>query len=393
MKFKSLTLTLTLALLFSFLLLAGCGKGSDKVKNDNVAAPGRDKELYEQASEKLRKGRYDESRLTYNVIISTYPDSEYLSLSKLAIADSFYLEGGSSNLEQAVAQYRDFVQYFPTHPKVCDVYVKMAESYMRQAGAYNRDMTKANQAYYQLKNAQQKCSQSTMRAQIEENLTKLEQVKGLHELDVAKTYWRRQAYKSVELRLKEAEKFKNFTYRDEVLYFLGVALIEQELPEEASPYFTELVREIPNSEFTPDARKYLEKLGKPIPVAANNNPAPPRPGRWEQFKLIIGKNNLNIRDTGVITDRKGRIDGQEEEKRTAPVPDASNIQTIRSGPTKRPTEPPSETQPTEDSSKPQPATDSSNGNGTAPTAKPEAKQNIKPEEPKKKKKGFFGIFK
>ena len=391
MKFKSLTLTLTLALLSSFLLLAGCGKGNEKVKNDNVATPGRDKELYEQASEKLRKGRYDESRLTYNVIISTYPDSEYLSLSKLAIADSFYLEGGSSNLEQAVAQYRDFVQYFPTHPKVCDVYVKMAESYMRQAGAYNRDMTKANQAYYQLKTAQQKCANSSMNSQIEENLTKLEQVKGLHELDVAKTYWRRQAYKSVELRLKEAEKFKNFTYRDEVLYFLGVALIEQELPEEASPYFTELVREIPNSEFTPDAKKYLEKLGKPIPTAANNNPAPPRPGRWEQFKLIIGKNNLNIRDTGVITDRKGRIDGQEEEKRTAPVPDASNIQTIRSGPNKRSTEAQSEAQPAADSSKPQPTAESSNG--TAPAAKPDAKQNSKPEEPKKKKKGLFGIFK
>lgn len=383
MKYKSLTLTLTLALFSSFLLLAGCGKGKDSVKNDNVAAPGRDKELYEQASEKLRKGRFDEARLTYNVVISTYPDSEYLSLSKLAVADSFYLEGGSGNLEQAVAQYRDFVQYFPTHPKVCDVYVKMAESYMRQAGAYNRDMTKANQAYFQLKAAQQKCGKSQMIGQIEENITKLEQVKALHEMDVAKTYWGRQAYKSVEMRLKEAANFKKFTYRDEVLFMLGVALIEQELPEEATPYFTELARDIPNSEFTPEARKYLEKLGKPVPVPANNDPAPPRPGRWEQFKLIIGKNNLNIRETGVITDRKGRIDGQEEDKRAAPISDASDIKSVRSGPSKRPTEP------TPATDAPKPAADSGNGNGTAPAAKTETQ----PEEPKKKKKGLFGIFK
>ncbi len=388
MKYKSLTLTLTLALFSSFLLLAGCGKGKDSVKNDNVAAPGRDKELYEQASEKLRKGRYDESRLTYNVVISTYPDSEYLSLSKLAVADSFYLEGGSGNLEQAVAQYRDFVQYFPTHPKVCDVYVKMAESYMRQAGAFNRDMTKANQAYFQLKSAQQKCGKSPMAGQIQENIVKLEQVKGLHELDVAKTYLGRQAYKAVEMRLKEAAKFPAFTYRDEVLFTLGVALIEQELPEEATPFFTELARDIPNSEFTPEAKKYLEKLGKPVPAPANDNPAPPRPGRYEQFKLIIGKNNLNIRETGVITDRKGRIDGQEEDKRTAPITDASDIKSVRSGPTKRPTEAPAATA-APDAAKPQPAADSSNGNGTTPAAKPEAK----PEEPKKKKKGLFGIFK
>jgi outer membrane protein assembly factor BamD len=389
MSHKSLTWALTFTLFITLGLLAGCGKGKDSVKNDNVAAPGRDKELYEQASEKLRKGRYDEARLTYNVIISTYPDSEYLSLAKLAVADSFYLEGGSSNLEQSVAQYRDFVQYFPTHPRVCDVYLKMAEAYMRQTGAYNRDMTKANQAYYQLRAAQQKCGNSPLKGQIEDSLAKLEQVKGLHELDVAQTYWARQAYKSVELRLKEAEKFKNFTYRDEVLFMLGVALIEQELPEEAAPYFTELAREIPNSEFTPEAKKFLEKLGKPVPAPANNNPAPPRPGRWEQFKLILGKNNLDIRKEGILVDRKGRIDGQEEEKRTSPITDANDITTVRSGPRNRPTE----TNPVEE------PTTTGNGNGSAaPTAKPETAKPetvppVKPEEPKKKKKGLLGIFK
>ncbi len=388
MNHKSLTWALTFSLFLAIFLMAGCGKGKDSVKNDNAATPGRDKELYEQASEKLRKGRYDESRLTYNVIISSYPDSEYLSLSKLAVADSFYLEGGSSNLEQAVAQYRDFVQYFPTHPRVCDVYLKMAESYMRQMGAYNRDMTKANQAYYQLKAAQQKCGSSALKDQIVKSLDELEQIRGLHELDVAQTYWKRQAYKSVELRLKEAEKYKNFSYRDEVLFMLGVALIEQELPEEASPYFTELVRDIPNSEFTPDAKKFLEKLGKPIPTPANNNPAPARPGRLEQFRLILGKNNLEIRKEGILVDRKGRIDEAEEQKRATPVPDAAEIKTVRSGPRGKDT-------PTVEENKP---TNGNGGTDISPAAKsagakPEAAPANKPEDPKKKKKGLFGIFK
>ena len=69
MNNKSLTLALTFILAMFLGLMAGCGKGKERVKNDNVATPGRDKELYEQASEKLRKGRYDESRLTYNVLI------------------------------------------------------------------------------------------------------------------------------------------------------------------------------------------------------------------------------------------------------------------------------------------------------------------------------------
>src|SRR5574341_1177650 len=107
MKLRSLVI---IVFVFAF-ALAGCGP-KDKVKNENAAVPGRDKELYEQASKKAEKGRYDEARLLYNVVITTYPDSSYLPLAKLAIADSFYLEGGTSNLQQAVGGYKDFAQYF-----------------------------------------------------------------------------------------------------------------------------------------------------------------------------------------------------------------------------------------------------------------------------------------
>ncbi|HEY8460842.1 MAG TPA: outer membrane protein assembly factor BamD, partial [Blastocatellia bacterium] len=113
------------------LTMAGCGP-KDKVKNENASPEGRDRELYLQAAKKAEKGRYDEARLTYNIIITTYPDSAYLPLAKLAIADTFYLEGGTSNLQQAIGGYKDFAQYFPTHPKICEVKHRIAMSYMRQ---------------------------------------------------------------------------------------------------------------------------------------------------------------------------------------------------------------------------------------------------------------------
>src|SRR5215471_14444526 len=122
------------------LSLVGCGP-KDKVKNENTTSPERAKELYEQASDKARRGHYDEARLTYNVVIASYPDSPFLPLSKLAIADSFYLEGGTSNLQQAIGGYKDFAQYFPTHPQICAVKHIIAQAYMRQMGAYNRDVS------------------------------------------------------------------------------------------------------------------------------------------------------------------------------------------------------------------------------------------------------------
>src|SRR5262245_12938336 len=118
MKLRSIVIIGFVSVLTMGLALTGCGP-KDKVKNENTATPGRDKELYEQASKKAEKGRYDEARLTYNVVITSYPDSPYLPLAKLAIADTFYLEGGTSNLQQAIGGYKDFAQYFPTHPQIC----------------------------------------------------------------------------------------------------------------------------------------------------------------------------------------------------------------------------------------------------------------------------------
>ena len=379
---KRLSVSLFISFLSILILMSACGKSKEKVRNDNVAAPGRDKELYEEASEALRKGRYDESRLKYNVVVSTYPDSEYLSLSKLAIADAFYLEGGSSNLEQAIVQYRDFVQYFPTHPKACEVYLKIAEAYMQQMGAYNRDVSKARLARAQLRSAKSKCGTNPAIEQVAYNLKQVEQNLALHEEDIAKTYLARNAYKAAEGRLREiVDNYPNFTFMDSTLYMLGVTLIEQEQPDEAAQYFTKVVGEYSTSEFAGDAKEFLVKLGKPIPVAANNNPVAQRPGRWEQFRLITGRNNLKINKDGIITNRKGNIDKAEEDKSTTPQTANNNdVQSVREKPRVRTSE-----QQTEEI-KPSP---------TEPAATAAATTAQKPVDPpkKKKRKGVLGIFK
>src|SRR6185312_7466426 len=60
---------------------------------DNTAEP--DKILYKRAMDDLKRGRQEVARLSLQTLINTYPDSEYLAKAKLAIADSYYKEGGS----------------------------------------------------------------------------------------------------------------------------------------------------------------------------------------------------------------------------------------------------------------------------------------------------------
>ncbi|HKX29063.1 MAG TPA: outer membrane protein assembly factor BamD [Blastocatellia bacterium] len=400
------------------LMLAGCG-AKDKVKNENAAAPGRDKELYDDATIKAKKGRFDESRLLYNTLITSYAESEYLPLAKLAIADSFYLEGGTSNLEQAIGGYKEFAQFFPTHPKICEVKHQIAHALMRQMGAYNRDATKAKASEYQLKAAKQSCQNSPLLPVIENDLRDVQQVLGLHELDIARFYINnRQAYKAGESRLRDIiTQYPAFSYFDESLYLLGVSLIEQEQPEEASDYFTRLVRDYPNSEFSKKGREYLEKLGKPMPEPANNNPAPERPSFVGKFGLILGYNGLDVSKDGVLLSRGG--EEKEDVKSVMKSNESGGSAGTKaiSASTKRVVETPAET-PTSDSGT-APATPAAttasgapngpaapNGEGQAAAsetsgdnAKPEAKDAKKKdgnkkekEKDPKKKKGVLGIF-
>jgi outer membrane protein assembly factor BamD len=311
------------------LSLAGC-RPKNKVKADNTSAEGRDRDLYNQASKKAENGRYDEARLTYNVIITSYPDSPYLPLAKLAIADTFYLEGGTSNLQQAIGGYKEFAQYYPTHSKICEVKHQIAMSYMRQMGAYNREAQMAVQAERQLKDAEAACRNSDALAKVQTNLKTVQQWLGLHELDVARFYGdKRQAPKAAEDRLRGiVTNYPNFSYLDESLYRLGVSLVEQEQPEEGAEYFTKLVRDYSKSEFAKKGKDYLEKLGKQIPESSNENPAPERPNIIGKVGLIFGRNGFEISEDGVLLSKKGKE--KEDVKATAKPSEVSNQPSTRS---------------------------------------------------------------
>ena len=392
MKLRRIVIVVAL----SVLALAGCGP-KDKVKNENAPVEGRDKELYEQASKKARKGRYDEARLLYNVVITSYPDSPYLRLAKLSIADTFFLEGGTSNLQQAIGGYKDFAQYFPTDPNICAVKRAIAQAYMRQMGAYNRDVSNAKLAEHQLKAAEQACRNSPLLPKIQGDLVLVQQNLALHELDIARFYIdNRQAYKSGESRLRDiVNNYPFFSYYDEALYRLGVSLIEQEQPEEAAEHFTRLVRDYSKSEFAGKGKEYLEKLGKPIPEPGNDNPAPDRPGLMGKVKLIMGNNGLELSEDGVLLSKKGQE--KEDVKESVKPSEVSNqpgTRAVRA--TTKGQIPTSQSDATPAGAGPNGATNGSSDNQTtAPTAKGGgSKKDDKKDSKKKEKKGFLGgIFK
>ncbi|MGB7068634.1 MAG: outer membrane protein assembly factor BamD, partial [Pyrinomonadaceae bacterium] len=123
------------------------GGGTDEYEElIGSVTPGRDRELFIVATREVRKKNFDVGRLLFQTIITTYPDSAYLPMSKLAVADAFFLEGSTSALIQAIAAYQDWLTFFPTHPLADRVVLKIGESEMRQIGLPDRDATRATRA-------------------------------------------------------------------------------------------------------------------------------------------------------------------------------------------------------------------------------------------------------
>lgn len=251
------------------------GRGDDPEYQPliDTVAPGRDRELFEEAAKYVRKSNYETARLLFSVIVNTYPDSDYLPLAKLATADSFYREGTTSALIQAAAAYRDWLTFFPTDPLADDVMLKMAEAEMRQMGLADRDISHATKAEVQLKAIMQTFPKTSLREDIQQRLNEVQENLGMHNLQIARFYYARNennkgGLKGAQSRFLEiTKKYPNFSYMDEVLYKLGTTYMMEEEPDEASKYYAQIARDYPNGEYAEKAKEQLGVIGAPVPEA------------------------------------------------------------------------------------------------------------------------------
>jgi outer membrane assembly lipoprotein YfiO len=256
-----------------FLGIFGRGGTDEYEELIGSVSPGRDRELFIVATREIRKKNYDVGRLLFQTIITTYPDSPYLPMAKLAVGDSFYLEGSTSSLIQAIASYQDWLTFFPTHPLADRVVLKIAESEMRQIGLPDRDATRARRAETRLKALLQNYPNSILKNEAEVRLREVQDNLGLHNLIIANYYYnlsidqKKGGLKGAQSRYREIlDKYPDFTYMEEVLYKLAVTYLVEEETDEAARYFQRIVSDYPNGEYVRRATEQLELIGASVPA-------------------------------------------------------------------------------------------------------------------------------
>jgi outer membrane protein assembly factor BamD len=324
------------------------GGGDDKYADlTGAAVAGRDRVLFEEAAKEVRKGHHDTGRLLFATIINTYPDSPFLPLAKLAIADSFFLEGTTSALIQAAQAYQDWLTFFPTDPLADDASLKVAEAEMRQMGLSDRDISHAKKAEQRLKVLLQQYPKSPLRATVESRLQEVQENLAMHNLQIARFYYDvkystgKGGLKGSQSRLKEiVDKYPCFSFNDEVYFRLASTYQAEEEPDEAARYYQKLVQEFPESEFNEKAKDQLKIIGAPIPEKSMPNPCSkrqPQSFMGNLMQQVSGRADITVNKNGILISKDGKegtdlIDEALRYNGTLPeltTPDAPTQRTIK----------------------------------------------------------------
>jgi len=225
-----------------------------------------DKVLYERAITDLQHNRFDLARLSMQTLINTYPDSEYLAKAKLAIADSYYKEGGTTGLTQAVAEYTDFITFFPFLDEASYAQMQIGMAHYRRMEKADRDRSEALEAEGAFQNFLQKYPHTELTPRAEQRLREVQEVLADGDFRIASFYYIRRMDKASAPRLLDlVNRYPLYSAADRANWMLASIYERNEHNDVATTYYTRLVKEYPLSSLAADAKAKLVKLGAPVP--------------------------------------------------------------------------------------------------------------------------------
>ncbi len=245
-----------------------------------------DKVLYDKALDASKRGHFDVARLDLQTLLNTYPDSQYQMKAKLAIADSWYHEGGTAALTQAEQEYKDFITFFPNAPEAAEAQMRVGDIYFRQMDKPDRDYSKVTHAQEEYRLMLQQFPESSLVPQARQRLREVQEVMATRESEIAAFYATRNNYPATIARYQTVvDTYPQYSHMDEVLIGLGdayetqaryirtlrlpeaaKAALEKTYDDEAVAAYSKVVLEHSAAPHVEDARDRLDAMNVPIPT-------------------------------------------------------------------------------------------------------------------------------
>ncbi len=252
-------------------LLSSCGFKRHKYDNPiskDTKQP--DKVLYDRAINDIEHGRYEVARITLNTLINTYDQSEFLAKAKLAIADSWYREGGAHGLAQAEAEYKDFILFYPTMEEASESQMKICRIHYRQMDKPDRDPSQELRAEDECRQLLVQFPNSKFVPEVQQLLRNIQESVGEGEYRVGAFYHKKGSNPAAANRLQRlVDQYPLYSRADEALWFLGdsYSKMGSRFRAKSGEAYARIVRDYPLSGYADEAKKRLKEMEMPIPQA------------------------------------------------------------------------------------------------------------------------------
>jgi outer membrane protein assembly factor BamD len=250
-------------------ILAGSGCRRKKYENPitkDTQQP--DKVLYDKAIADIERGRYEVARITLNTLMNTYDSSEYLAKAKLAIADSWFREGGSNGMAQAEAEYKDFILFYPTMEEAAESQEKICMIHYRQMEKADRDPQHAVRADDECRQLLAQFPNSKFAPRVQQLLRNIQEALAEGEFRVGAFYHKKGSFPAASNRLQTlTDHYPLYSQSDAALWTLGESYERMggRFREKAGAAYSKIVSQYPLSDYTEDAKKKLKEMELPIP--------------------------------------------------------------------------------------------------------------------------------
>ncbi len=261
-------------------------------KDETKESAEPDKVLYERAMNSIKHSKYTEGRLDFQTLINTYPDSEYLAKAKLGVADSFYKEGGTSSLTQAVEEYKNFIVFFPFLDEAAYAQMQVGMAHYKLMEKADRDNSHAEAAEDEFRTFLLKYPQSPYVPQAEQSMRNVQEVLAQGEFGIARFYYMKKDYRASAARLVEVTgRYPLFSNNDDALWMLADVYQRAKLASKneddknhwadlAAKCYDRIVSDYPASNLVPGAKERLKAMNMPIPA-----PNPDAVARMKQQQM------------------------------------------------------------------------------------------------------------
>ena len=226
-----------------------------------------DQFLYDRGKAALDNKKWLTAREFFKQVTETYTQSPVRPDAKLAIGDTYIGEGSSESLVLAIAEFQEFLSFYPTHPRADYAQYKLGLAHFRQMRAPQRDQSETRDTVREFATFLTRYPNSTYAPEVRNRLREAKDRLSEAEFEVGRFYFRIHWYPGAIDRLTALMKEDpTFTARDGVYFYLGESLIKVSRQAEALPLYEKLITEFDQSQYLVEAKKRIDEL-KNAPAA------------------------------------------------------------------------------------------------------------------------------